>query len=442
MSEMHKYTEIAEKSLSREYDLFDDYEKIISDLNNPELFRPFDIGLTELLYKSGYKGNNEPSEKCFYLYQNLKNCGSQITSKTVSSWFAGKRPSIQPSSRKEIYEICFALNLSLEHTRWFFHHVYFDRCFNFHIIEEATYFWGFKNNLSYQETLSLIEKIRSFPVSSSKEDIRSSFTLYITNRISSFETTEEFLDFMKNNRASFDNWNESAYNVINNFIIELTGSDKMNSQDIDRIIKRPLKKKLSSTSEVRHLNQVSESLFEDCGLLLKEIYYDAHDPNVTGPDSVTEYIIGAIDGKSVLKNSFVLERLINQTTGLSKDVAIPDIVKSNFPRKKNLSDILHKDLRIQTSESYDIIRKTLVLLKFFSFWINSKIHNYNQDEYTMEELAKIYRSETDECLKSCGYEPLFPGNPYDWLFLVSSETEDPLSFFRYCIDEIQSSTTD
>ncbi|MBQ5560194.1 MAG: hypothetical protein IIT46_10540, partial [Lachnospiraceae bacterium] len=86
-----------------------------------------------------------------------------------------------------------------------------------------------------------------------------------------------------------------------------------------------------------------------------------------------------------------------------------------------------------TSTSYDAIRKILVLFKFYDFWCMVKLKEskipkeYNKFDLFVQEMKDI--------LFECGYEELYWGNPYDWVFLYSSRTAFPLDTFRGIIDE-------
>ncbi len=76
----------------------------------------------------------------------------------------------------------------------------------------------------------------------------------------------------------------------------------------------------------------------------------------------------------------------------------------NFPQKKQLSDIkLGK-------ASYDTIRKALILLKFYSFFMHVG------EDHSEDDREQFYQ-ETDDMLSECGYWPLYPRNPYDWIFM-------------------------
>lgn len=57
-------------------------------------------------------------------------------------------------------------------------------------------------------------------------------------------------------------------------------------------------------------------------------------------------------------------------------------------------------------------------------------------------LYDAFIEEMNTTLYNCGYEYLYAGNPYDWLFMCAAQTEKPLKYFRDCIIEIQSENKD
>ena len=431
------YTTFAEQKLynNPSQDEQEQIEQTIDFIKQPN-FRPFNEGLTELIIRAGYNASKEDIEsKADFLNAKLKQIGSKIKADAVYSWFSGaSRPKIQPASRIKMYEICFSLNLSKKDTEWFFQHVYFDRCFNCHTIGEGVFYYCFKNGLTYKDAQSLIDEINQQTNNTPTVlNNTSNYTRLIADSISSFSKTEDFVRFMVDNKPSFNSWNKSAYDTISKQLTELTGSNKSAIQSL----KQNLKKQINSPSNTSHLNEVDPSLFTEYGLLLREIYHDAkEDPS----GEVTRYIWETIDNIDPLANSFVLNRLLSTDSGIKREAKIPEVVKVNFPSKKSLSDILGQrengKNKIETSESYDMIRKILVLFHFFTFWLKVKLKDSDTDEYNHEQLFDIYREEADYCLHDCGYEPLYAGNPYDWIFLRAAYNEKPLTFFRACINEI------
>lgn len=419
---MHKNYTIFNENSTTGFGSPDAEPEAVDFLKNPASFRPFDQGLTELLEKKKFQGNlNDPAEKAAYLLSRLRKIGSGIEKETIYAWFTGDhRPKIEPGSRRRMYEICFSLCLSYEETVWFFHHVYYDRCFNCHTVEEAVFCFCLFHGRSYGEALHMIQAVRSADVSPT--DLKASgmnYTCFIRNQIPHFQTTEEFMSFLIDHRPAFDVWNLSARKAIRTLLSEIIGNEQ-SKPVIDR-----LKRMLNRRKNISAKDIVADDIGK-CGLLIQELYVDAL---CQSSQSVPEFMLDAIGGKNTFKNTFVLDRLLSTVAGLPKNPDIPYVIRNNFPGKKVLSDVLD-EAKISTSRSYDSIRKTLVLLDFYVFWAHVKTGITNTEGYTAKELAQIYRDEADTCLYRCGYEPLYAGNPYDWIFLCSVQNEDPLGFFR------------
>ncbi len=424
-----------------DYTSFDDIEDAVDYLKNPDSFRTFDKGLTELLMEKEYSGKTDGIEELSeYLISKLRKINSSVKKETVVSWFSGKhRPKIEASSRNEIYEICFALELSYEETLWFFHHVYYDRAFNCRTIDEAVYYYAFRNHLSYPEAQALINEIADTPASSEDFDIPENYTQFIRKSIEELESVTELKTFLIRSRTNFGTWNKTAFDELIKLKSILIGSPE-NTAVIDRLKRTIRQKQISSQKPDSKVNIQSLNLFTladypNCGLLIKEILYEAMD--TTTYDSPVEHFLDAVNKKNIRANDFILERILSISAGMQKVKNIPYIVRNNFPSKKTMSDILSED-KISKSKSYDSIRKMIILLDFYCFWVEVKLGIGDTKEYSGDMLPDIYIMQIKLRLQKCGYEKLYAGNPYDWIFLCSAQSEDPLEYFRNCIDEILS----
>lgn len=375
-------------------------------LNNPENFRSFSSGLTELICKYGYEGSlDDPDAKSRFLLSKLSLMGISITKPTISSWFRDKhRPSFSSESRKHMYRVCFALSASLEDIKWFFGHVYFDKAFNCHTLEEAVYYYCFSHQLPYCHAQNLISMIQAFPEPEAASDTKSVFTKYIVQQIDHCTTDEELLSFFKENKHIFNQWNITAKQYIAEFNTLIRGK-KSDKTMIDAF--RSGKSFLTKD-------------FSHCGLVIQEYLLSAADGRL-------DYI----SGKSIDSVDFMLERIITFSSGLHKQTQIPLTVRRNFPSKKTFSDILNN---AEHSTSYDSIRKCLVLLKFYHFWATLLLH---PDLISDNNYFDIFCDETNALLTECGYEELFAGNPYDWLFLWASTSKEPLDALRRAISSIE-----
>jgi hypothetical protein len=394
-------------------------------MKNPNNFRDFDEGLKELMYKKGYDINLNYPKLSDILYQNLKSIGSTIKPATVTSWFNKEhRPKVEAGYRQQIYEICFALKLSYNDTKWFFHHVYYDRAFNCHTIDESVYYYAFINGLSYQESQEIISTINNSQNNSvDKNSLKEfdNYTQFVRERIDSFKSKDELIDFLTYNKDNFSSWNHTAYDEIKNRVNELLPSDE-GKKEIDNI-KRTIKRNNNIDSVPKNLSSKKE-----WGLLMQEFF-----SNISSVDDL-QYI----SGLPVKAQKFIIRRILsfNSTATKIDTISIPYIVKNNFPSIKTLSDILDFE-KIRNSKSYDAIRKLIILLNFYVFWVRIDL-GYVEDikEFSNEELYDTFVEELNYTLYRCGYEPLYPGNPYDWLFMFVSLKQKPLKYFRYFIEEI------
>lgn len=379
-----------------------DSSTILSFINDKDNFRPFSEGLTLLLKKYGYTASEDDSkEKTSFLLEHLRQIGvSTITKKTITNWFRGtNRPALVSNSRTMMYQICFALSVSLEDLLWFFHHVYFDRAFNCHVIDEAVYYFCFKNGYSYEKAQEYIHTIQEF------QDVGKDSKIYtneIQNFLDSCSTEQDFLDYFQQNKASFSHWNCTAMKKIQDYLSILQGraSDK-------KVVSEYLAGYMPSRSEI-----------EACGLVIQE-YILLPTP-----------MLGTIQHKTITSIDFMLEKILGNASGLTKAMPLPALVKNNFPSKKNLSNIL-KETTESTSTSYSSIRKTLILLEFYQFFTRCAL---NGD--AVEDLFDCFVEECNTILYECGYEDLFAGNPYDLMFLYFATCEDPVNDFRGFIEEV------
>ncbi len=395
-----KFTEFIEnKVASYPADHCDDerYFEEIDFLNND--LRKFGSGLSELMEKCGYNGSDDPLEKADYLDKMLNNIGVSFTKVTLKKWFSNDaRPKVQSDSREKMFQICFALGATAEVTKWFFHHVYFDRCFDCRQLKEAVYLFCMKNGKTYEQAVSLYEKVSALAEISDNGNSEICYTVYLNNEISSFHTEEEFIEYVKNEPQNFKVSNKKIREYIALFVAELSHpeADKAAAEFIKSI----------------H-NAHEKKLPKDCGLILRWLY------EINSYDVFTDIIYN----KDVTSKEFLICAMTESVSGINNS-NIPSIIRTNFPSKKTLSDIIEK----QGYTSYDAMRKLLILLKFTSFWCNCRLaHDL---EYSSEILPKIFIDEMNCVLSDCGYGELFAGNPYDWVFMHSAYADDPMSFMQ------------
>lgn len=368
---------------------FDTPEELHEFLNKYS-FRTFSEGLTTFLKKCGYSGNDDNSSKSKYLSEKLKAIKSTITTQTVRNWFNGKVIP-NPDSRNRMFEICFALNASLEDTEWFFEHIYLDKAFDFHKIDEIIYYHCFKNKKTlkyaptelYQHAKSLIGTIESYPIESDSEFV---YTKDIKEHIENYTSDQEFVNYLKENKHLFSTYNNTAKKYIKDFLEEICGTETKNGYIIEhyKIIGKDLSKKSISIN-----------------LMLNEILNLENIKNTSKAPKLKTY---AYDG-------------------ILKEADIPEVIKRWFPSRKTISDISHNK-----NSFYESLRKCLILLKFYCFWIKLEINSHSFDSFNSYD---EFCDETNDLLNECGYAPLLPINLYDFIFLCASKKESPSKVLYY-----------
>lgn len=401
----------------------DDASEAIDFIKDPSNFRTFNEGLSEIMIKKSYiSDSTAPDEISQILYKKLTDIGSSLSLNTISSWIKGDhRPKVEAGYRKNIYEICYALNLTFNETIWFFHHVYYDRAFNCHTIDESVYYFCLKNNIAYKDSLDIIKEIENSPDITSSYEETSNYTLFIQKTIDKIESVDELITFLTLNKANFKSWNASAYQTLEDLVKDLLPSEN-GKKEIEKI-----KRKIKATHSIYGIIPKKNNQNE-WGLIMQEFFYDLTD----------ESYLDILDGKNIRSKNFLLEQILGMKLITDKEkkrfidkASIPDIVKNNFPSRKTMSDVLSED-KITQSKSYDSIRKLIILLEFYRYWCSIKIMDEEYDDFE-NPLSDAFIDEINYTLYLCGYEEMYAGNPYDWIFMCSAQADDPLSYFRQCI---------
>lgn len=102
---------------------------------------------------------------------------------------------------------------------------------------------------------------------------------------------------------------------------------------------------------------------------------------------------------------------------LKKRNALPKAFLESFPTDRTLLDIMH-----DKKETYETLRKTLIIICFYDFYQKSSnkggSENFND-----------FREEIDKKLWECGLVPLYPGHPFDAIVMACAVSKEPLDKF-------------
>ena len=418
------------------YDDNDDYEDIIDYLNEAKNFRTFDAGLTEFIKKHGYVEKEGLSDEvCLkqrvnFLKQKLKEKNIHFVDVTLKNHFEGQiRPEVIESNRKNIFKLCFAMDLDVDETTAFFNKIYFDRTFNVKNIDELVYYFCIKNKKSFNYAEELIEKIKKM-LAEDCSDILDEivYTSAIHEKTDFFTEEAELIRYVLENKNAFNRYNTTAIRELN--------------QLLDRIQGKKEDKKI--LTRIQKANVITSQDYEDikkCGLVVQDIFKNyAHDiikPKNNEDDEDKEKNKARKD--SIIKNlsvhsiDFMLfviyssnKPVGNSDYSFKNDAKLLNIIKNNFPAKSKFS-------RVKKDPHYssDALRKMLILLEFYAFCFDA---SETEDEYF--DFFDDFKEQMNDILDSCGMGPLYIGNPYDWLFLYCAKCTNPLDVFRSIINEV------
>lgn len=310
--------------------------------------------------------------------------GVDLPMPTVKNWLSSdKKEKRSPQgitdsrTRNNMYKLCFALGFTVKETREFFRKVYLVRPYDSRDIKEAVYLFCMNNNNSYEKALDLISIIESGNNAGQETDgeMKITKTRVLNLKILEIKNEKDFLAFMDTNRNSFGLKNNTARQYYTKLLEDA-------------------KEMAGGVSKTK---------------LLDIILY--------GPDLVeSEERDKGADAKKIAKvtsNTEVFDINLFGSDPEDNEKKFLKVVKRNFPQKQQLSEIE------QGTASYDTIRKALILLKFYTFFMHVGENNAYGDH-------EDFYQETDDMLVECGYSPLYPRNPYDWIFMYCAHcSHDP-----------------
>ncbi|WP_295219552.1 hypothetical protein [Ruminococcus sp.] len=367
--------------------LDDETEELTEDfLSGNYAFKSFSDGLTECIQQHGFFGDvTSVAEKTAFLKEQCLQNHVPLNPAVIKSWFTDKRPISEQRSRENVFRLCFALGCTLEETTDFFLHVYFECPFNFRIANEAIYFYCLLNHLDYPTALTLQEKADAIlkQAETNTHESAYAFTKQIGTELKTIHTEEELLQYFQRHSYEFLSVNQTAYGYANQLLEECT--------------------------------ELASQLYQCCPELEEESRHIGKKKNI---DLLLFMLLG-VDLLSYAKE--------DKSQSFAKAAQFPELIKSNFPLKMQLSNIQHRK-----KVSYDAMRKALILLNFYSYFADMKSETLKRhgDFFVMEEDFLTFVEETNDLLTTCGYPPFYARNPYDWLILHCANQPDPLQEFQ------------
>lgn len=386
------------QDIEEDFQLYESFEEsfltLFGDENVLPLFRDFSDGLVIALEKSGYQGVNQKNEMIRYILKRFECIGASISRQTLYRWFDNKRPSHH--SRDLIYQFCFAMNYDLETTKWFFEHVYYDRCFHLKYLKECVYYYALSTNKSFQNAMEIYEHAKEL-LNAKEEGLI--YTSELRQSLSDVYDDQNFYAWVVCHQNYFANYNMNAKTVLLQLLNSIQGT---NSQ--------------AKVVELAHRKRmIPQELKDICGLaVLDYISMGEMDESIQHYGSLA-FMLRVITQISTESMKRVKKQAHSQMVLLGR----------NFVDNEVLNEVVkHPD-----TCSYESIRKVIIMLAFYQKCIQDQFHGYC---YTsLHEQYHAIVSSVDYALMEADLNLLYPGNPHDWLYLHCARLIDPLSWYRY-----------
>lgn len=397
-------------------------EKILEAVN---IFHKFSDSLDVFLRHHGYRDDIEDIvNKEKFLKESFEQAGIPVP-RGIREWYT-KGKGI---SRTTAFQICFVFHLSKEETDDFFRRVMLTKSFDCHLMEEAVYYYCICNGKDYAEAKQLlkdspIEQVSDITKSRIVFDDDILFTSSIMNEIDQFKKGEDLLAYFRENVKKFGYNHVAATGGIQKLWKEIK-CKKEGLADKEKVV---IQRRAIKTEDER---SVTEILWQIMGL------------------DETEELENEEKQTKEEKPLFVLKSDRSLKPLLKNNPLLPAIAEKYFPNRQTLIKILegkHVD-----PES---IRKTMIFTYFYYFWIRKALREVEKetehDKTNVQMIKQLnmmsyqvspgdkdrFIDNMNARLVEVGYPELYLGNPYDWIFVYCSMSDEPLIIFREFIHEM------
>ena len=231
---MFQYTEQMENALFEQWDEFDDYNEdysfLIEKLNSKNAFRTFGDGLLFFLQKQNPELTLETAIK--YIEKVCKETGVSTkdiaSANTLANWFnGGPRPKKGEDSRRSMFALSFALQLTPSETADLFHKVYLDRAFDYRNANEVVYYFCLSNKKAWNDAARLISSLKESGVSVEDNTI---YTSQIKTDVETLQDETALVEYISRHGHNLAKKNVTATNTIKKLLSDANNKAKEESK--------------------------------------------------------------------------------------------------------------------------------------------------------------------------------------------------------------------
>ena len=368
-----------------EHQAYDKLPQIIAS------FRGSGAALDEFLTARGFPGSagDSPERKAAFLKERFVSAGiGRDKARYAAEWLTGERN----FDRRTGFRIAFAFGLDIDQTNEFFRTVMLDRGFDCHTIDEAIFYYCIFNGKDYPAAERLLAAAPKPKPGLLRLDDDVLYTQNIISFIRKCRSEEELLEYFRSNLPQFGYNHVKATEFIRQLWNMIASEGGLAARE-----KKPAGSGACLSGEPGKTDSVWEIYLQILGLEQEDTAYIETDRTI----------------RPILENKTFMH----------------EVAAKNFPSRQGIEKILRGE---KTDD--DTIRKTLILLAFYSIQAENATARKGAVSYAAGPndrercLAGI-----DQYLMDAGFPELYPGNPFDWIFIWASGREAPLLAFRYYI---------
>lgn len=378
-------------------------------LDKEDNFRSFAAGIRELMQRHGYTGPADDHAAAVrflmehYLaipyFASRPKAKNAALRKSLQNWLKeNTRPEVLENSRERVFELFFALQCTMDEINWFLAHVFFARPFYCRSMRDAVYFFSFYHGYTYEHCWQLLAQVGDIqPEPAAGVTINTQAVRKKLEHIRC-DDDQELLRFLQANGGSFTSWEKKAYPVLRELVSLIRGREGDRAM-LEKYLKDKNDEKLR------------------CAPYVIQEYASLHH---TGQFEFTNVRLDSID--FMLEMILAQEETSKKQFSFSESLKISKLITNNFPDRNGFNAIING-----TATSYELIRKTIILLQFYACAFMEEEENAAVPE---EGHYDYYMTKINMALTEAGLDTLFFGNPYDMVFMLAARSSEPLGEFR------------
>lgn len=342
--------------------------------------------LSRFLDSHGFPAGTEntPENKAAFLKQKFSESGiDSAKARNALKWLTESNG----FERETGFRLAFALGLDIDETNEFFRTVLLDRGFDCHTIPEAICYYCIVHKLDYPTAERLIT---AAPKPGKTAVPANGEVLYTKNIISFLNTCPSeaaLLTYFEDNLEQFGYNQVKAKEFIRYLWDRIFGPDKLAEKE--------------------------------------RKYFPQQEKGANPPADDSNWgIYLQILGLSFDIDSIKADRTIKPI--LENKIFMHQFAAENYPTRQSIEKLLRGE-----TAKHDLTRKTLIMLAFYHFWMNTALSRGTIKTYEAgAQDRERCLSELDQYLLDAGFPEMYAGNPYDWIFLWASNRAAPLLAFR------------